>query len=81
MRERRIRRPGEEPALLDLIAKLREIVVQQHGNSSENETSFLGLAGIASIGLVFFALFMPETKDQGIRENATPSPTAAPAPV
>ena len=39
MRERRIRRPDEEPALLDLIAKLREIVVQQHHNSSENETS------------------------------------------
>jgi len=39
MRERRIRRPDEEPALLDLIAKLLEIVVQQHHNSSENETS------------------------------------------
>ena len=42
---------------------------------------FLGLAGIASVGLIFFALFMPETKDQSTREMVTTSPTTAPAPV
>src|ERR1700742_3593648 len=56
---------------------LAGFVVKSLGHNS----GFLGLAGIASIGLVFFALFMPETKDQSIHKTATPSPTAAPAPV
>jgi MFS family permease len=42
---------------------------------------FLGMAGIASAGLIFFAFFMPETKDHGTREMLTPSPTPAPAQV
>jgi MFS family permease len=56
---------------------LAGFVVKSLGHNA----GFLGLAGIASIGLVFFALFMPETKDQNIRAVATPSPTTAPAPV
>jgi MFS family permease len=56
---------------------LAGFVVKSLGHNA----GFLGLAGIASIGLVFFALFMPETKDQAIRATATPSPAAAPAPV
>jgi MFS family permease len=56
---------------------LAGFVVKSLGHNA----GFLGLAGIATIGLVFFAVFMPETKDQSIRETVTPSPTAAPAPV
>ena len=56
---------------------LAGFVVKSLGHNA----GFLGLAGVASVGLVFFALFMPETKEHSIRESATPSPTAAPAPV
>ena len=44
---------------------LAGFVVKSLGHNA----GFLGLAGIASIGLVFFALFMPETKDQSTRET------------
>src|ERR1700733_9878294 len=43
--------------------------------------AFLGLAASAFTGLLFYALLIPETKDQSIRETATLSPTAAPKPI
>jgi len=46
-----------------------------------HNAGFLGLAGIAVAGLVFFALFMPETKDQSASTKAPKaSPRATPAP-
>jgi MFS family permease len=72
---------GAIQAALGLGAFLSNILAGFVVKSLGHNAGFLGLAGIASIGLVFFALFMPETKDQSNREIATPSPTAAPAPV
>jgi MFS family permease len=72
---------GAIQAALGLGAFLSNLLAGFVVKSLGHNAGFLGLAGIASIGLVFFALFMPETKDQSNREIATPSPTAAPAPV
>jgi MFS family permease len=73
---------GAIQAALGLGAFLSNVLAGFVVKSLGHNAGFLGLAGIASIGLVFFALFMPETKDQNNREIATtPSPTAAPAPV
>jgi MFS family permease len=72
---------GAIQAALGLGAFLSNVLAGFVVKSLGHNAGFLGLAGIASIGLVFFALFMPETKDQSNREIATPSPTAAPAPV
>jgi MFS family permease len=72
---------GAIQAALGLGAFLSNILAGFVVKSLGHNAGFLGLAGIASIGLVFFALFMPETKDQSNREIETPSPTAAPAPV
>jgi MFS family permease len=55
---------------------LAGFVVKSFGHNA----GFLGLAGIALTGLAFFALFMPETKDQTTPKAAKPSPAAAPAP-
>jgi MFS family permease len=72
---------GAIQAALGLGAFLSNVLAGFVVKSLGHNAGFLGLAGIASIGLVFFALFMPETKGQSNREIATPSPTAAPAPV
>jgi MFS family permease len=72
---------GAIQAALGLGAFLSNFLAGFVVKSLGHNAGFLGLAGIASIGLVFFALFMPETKDQSIRETATPSPTAVPANV
>ena len=72
---------GAIQAALGLGAFLSNVLAGFVVKSLGHNAGFLGLAGIASIGLVFFALFMPETKDQSNREIETPSPTAAPAPV
>jgi MFS family permease len=57
---------------------LSGFVVKHLGHNA----GFLGLAGIAVAGLVFFSLFMPETKDQSASLNAPEaSPRATPAPV
>jgi MFS family permease len=72
---------GAIQAALGLGAFLSNLLAGFVVKSLGHNAGFLGLAGIASIGLVFFALFMPETKGQSNREIATPSPTAAPAPV
>lgn len=56
---------------------LSGFVVKHLGHNA----GFLGLAGIALTGLVFFALFMPETKDQSTAENLPKeSQPATPAP-
>ncbi len=72
---------GAIQAALGLGAFLSNFLAGFVVRSLGHNAGFLGLAGIASIGLVFFALFMPETKDQGIHGTVRPSPTAAPAPV
>jgi MFS family permease len=56
---------------------LSGFVVKHLGHNA----GFLGLAGIAVAGLVFFALFMPETKDQSAPTKAPKAPLrATPAP-
>ena len=72
---------GAIQAALGLGAFLSNFLAGFVVKSLGHNAGFLGLAGIASIGLVFFALFMPETRDRSTRETVTPSPTAAPAPV
>jgi MFS family permease len=72
---------GAIQAALGLGAFLSNFLAGFVVKSLGHNAGFLGLAGIASIGLIFSALFMPETKDQSARETATPSPTVAPAPV
>ncbi len=40
-----------------------------------HNAGFLRLAGITAAGLVFFAVFMPETKNgSGVPNSATPAP-------
>jgi MFS family permease len=72
---------GAIQAALGLGAFLSNFLAGFVVKSLGHNAGFLGLAGIASIGLAFFALFMPETKDQIIRETATPPRAGAPAPV
>jgi MFS family permease len=54
---------------------LSGFVVKHLGHNA----GFLGLAGIAGAGLVFFALFMPETKNQGSSQKAPDAPRPTPA--
>ena len=53
---------------------LSGFVVKHLGHNA----GFLGLAGIAVAGLVFFALIMPETKDHSAPTNAPKAPLRAP---
>lgn len=71
---------GAIQAALGLGAFLSNFLAGFVVKSMGHNAGFLGLAGIAFIGLVFFGLFMPETKDQSSRGTEIPSPRAAPAP-
>src|ERR1700744_412831 len=72
---------GEIQAALGAGAFLSNFLAGFVVKSLGYNAGFLGLAGIPSVGLIFFALFMPETKDHSTRETVTSSPTTAPAPV
>jgi MFS family permease len=71
---------GAIQAALGLGAFLSNFLAGFVVKSLGHNAGFLGLAGIALTGLAFFALCMPETKDQSTPETAKSSPTVAPAP-
>jgi MFS family permease len=71
---------GAIQATLGLGAFLSNFLAGFVVESLGHNAGFLGLAGIALAGLAFFALFMPETKDQTTRETVKPAPTVAAAP-
>jgi MFS family permease len=65
---------GVIQAALGLGAFLSNFVFGFVVKSLGYNVGFLGLAGIAFAGMLFFGLLMPETKDMGIRKPGEVSP-------
>ncbi len=63
---------GAIQAALSAGAFLSNFVAGLVAKNMGQNVAFLGLAGIAVLGFVFFAVFMPETKDKTIPKTPTP---------